>query len=292
MKHFRAVLAVALCVLLLITVCPFAAGAAEKGKTGDCLWSLENGVLTVSGSGRMEDYSGSEAAPWGTDVRRVVFDGRIESIGSYAFAGCTLTELTVPDSVTQIGEKAFWYCYGLTRATLGDGVSEIGSYAFAGCWDLRSVSFGSGLKRVGEGAFAVCENLTEVTLPDSAERIDDFAFISCGGLRLATIPAGVTEIGADVFENCDRLVLYGAKDSAVIRYAKENHIPFLLLLSADTVGDVDRNGSVDVRDATALQRFLAELDELTQEQQTAADTDDDGALTIDDATCIQLFSVM
>ena len=97
--------------------------------------------------------------------------------------GVLVTDLVIPDSVTSIGEYAFYYCSGLTSVTIPDSVTSIGDYAFSGC-----------------------SSLTSVTIPDSVTSIGDYAFSGCRGLTSVTIPNSVTSIGASAFYNCYKLV--------------------------------------------------------------------------------------
>ena len=142
-KLFKQSLAVLLSATLLLTAVPFAASAAEvapqeqsvgatSGTTGDCTWTLDdNGTLTISGNGAMGNYYydssyGITDAPWGANIKTVVIEGGVTSIGYMAFYGCKLlTSVTIPDSVTSIGGFAFRGCTGLTSVTIPDSVTSI-----------------------------------------------------------------------------------------------------------------------------------------------------------------------
>ena len=80
-----------------------------SGTTGDCIWTLVGGELTISGNGAMEDYSCFfDPAPWGTSITKVIIEDGVTSIGEDAFYNCTsLTSIVIPDSVTSIGKYAF-----------------------------------------------------------------------------------------------------------------------------------------------------------------------------------------
>ena len=94
--------------------------------------------------------------------------------------------LTIPDSVTSIGDWAFYGCTSLTRVTIGNSVTSI-----------------------GDCAFGYCESLTSVTIGNSVTSIGNYAFYNCTGLTNITIPNSVTSIGYDAFYNCNNLVKTG-----------------------------------------------------------------------------------
>ncbi|GHT47913.1 hypothetical protein AGMMS49965_26130 [Bacteroidia bacterium] len=113
-------------------------GSWTSGST--TLELTDDGVLTVSGTGAMEDYA---TPPWYDSraaIKTLVINEGVTSIGDYAFSGCSgLTSVTIPDGVTSIGVFAFDGCSGLTSVSIGSGVTSIGMGAFAGCSGLTSV---------------------------------------------------------------------------------------------------------------------------------------------------------
>ncbi len=117
-----------------------------EGECGKHLtWSLtDTGVLTVSGNGRMRDFS-SNAAPWSAYADRI-FKVNVEEgvtrIGRAAFYGCGyITEVTLPMSVTEIADFAFFDCRALRQITVFENVTKIGGYAFRKCPSLTAASF-------------------------------------------------------------------------------------------------------------------------------------------------------
>ena len=129
----KKITAILISVLLIVSIMPVSIFAAEttSGTTGDCTWTLDGTVLTISGNGKMGSYDGSNGAPWGRNITEVIIKEGVTSIGGYAFKGCTgLASVTIPDSVTRIGYSAFYGCTGLTSVTIPDSVTSIGSGAF------------------------------------------------------------------------------------------------------------------------------------------------------------------
>ena len=90
----------------------------------------------------------------------------------------------IPNSVTWIGEGAFYGCSGLTSVTIPNSVTSIGIYAFHGCTSLTSVTIPNSVTSIGRSAFANCTGLTSVTIPNSVTFIAWGAFNACKGLRL------------------------------------------------------------------------------------------------------------
>ena len=133
-------------------------------------------------------------------------DDSVTSIGEEAFYDCTnLTSIAIPDNITSIGREAFAWCDSLTSVTIGSGVTSIGSSAFYNCDSLTSVTIGNGVTSIGSSAFYGCESLTSITIPDSVTSIGGKAFYWCTGLTSVTIGDSVTSIGVYAFAWCDSL---------------------------------------------------------------------------------------
>ena len=130
----------------------------------------------------------------------------VTSIGNDAFTGCCgLTSLTIPSGVTSIGGGTFWGCWGLTSLTIPSGVTSIGNYTFTGCSGLTSLTLPSGVTSIGDYAFQDCSGLTSLTLPSGVTSIGICAFYDCSGLTSLTIPSGVTSISDYTFKGCSGL---------------------------------------------------------------------------------------
>ena len=96
--------------------------------------------------------------------------------------GEEVKDLTIPNSVTSIGNSAFYYCSNLTSVTIPSSVTSIGGYAFQRCSSLTSVTIGNSVTTIGYSAFSDCSSLTSVTIPNSVTSIGDYAFSGCSSL--------------------------------------------------------------------------------------------------------------
>lgn len=135
------------------------------------------------------------------ETEAVLPDG-ITEIYDYAFAGCRLERVVIPQGVKRIGQRAFMQCVGLREICLPDSLEEIGSAAFIDCISLGSLKLPDGLRRIGDSAFRCCEGLREAVIPDSVEHIGDSAFSGCICLDKAKLPAGLTILRKRVFSDC------------------------------------------------------------------------------------------
>ncbi len=120
-------------------------------------------------------------------------------------SGKLVTELTIPEGITEIKSNAFTWCVSLKSVTIPNSVTSIGKSAFKNCENLTSVTIGSSVKSIGEVAFDDCDSLESVIIPSSVSSIGYSAFGSCDGLISVTIPNSVTSIGSFAFGHCDRL---------------------------------------------------------------------------------------
>ena len=124
-----------------VTASGFCGADTNEGGAESVAWSLEDGVLTISGEGEMADYD--DVPPWyssRSDITEAVIESGVTSIGNRAFMNCSsITSVTIPDSVTSIGNNAFSRCTSLTSITIPDSVTSIESLAFNSCHKLISV---------------------------------------------------------------------------------------------------------------------------------------------------------
>ena len=157
-------------------------------------WSLdvEEGILTISGTGDMTNYS--VYSSWSSDnnpspfnqyrslIKSVVIGEGITSIGAYAFDECTdLSEITLPSTLIQINKGAFSDCTALRKVILPDGITLLDSNAFSNT------------------------GINEINLPESIDTIGSYCFSNCANLESLVIPSNVTEFSSDIFNNSPNL---------------------------------------------------------------------------------------
>ncbi len=131
--------------------------------------------------------------------------GSVTSIGYSAFSNCSSLEEINLNSVTSIGDRAFYGCSRLTSVTIPNSVTSIGYETFYDCIGLTSVTIGNGVTSIGDYAFYGCTGLTSVIIPNSVTSIGSHAFQGCTGLTSVEIPNSVTSIGDEAFSDCTGL---------------------------------------------------------------------------------------
>ena len=151
------------------------------------------------------EYTGNIIIPEKVNYKGTEYS--VTDIGNRAFWCCDgLTSVTIPNSVTSIGSQAFYKCSGLTSLTIPNSVTSIGSYAFCDCDGLTSVNFNAtnctSMGSFDYPVFSGCSNLSTLSIGENVTNIPDYAFYECSGLTSLTIPNSVTSIGYDAFYSC------------------------------------------------------------------------------------------
>lgn len=166
---------------------------AESGKCGENVtWELNDGLLTISGTGNMYNYEAAIdgfRSPWDSDSKRL-----------------SITAVQILNGVTSIGDYAFDDCSNVTYVSIGNSVQKIGEGAFEDCMSLEKITIPSNVTSIGQWAFGSCTNLSSVHLSEGVSKIYSYAFFQCGKLTYINIPSTMTDIKLDAFDNAIRTV--------------------------------------------------------------------------------------
>lgn len=210
---------------------------------GDYEYSVnDDGNITIT------KYTGNES---NLVIPNSIAGHVVIAIGQSAFKECkSLTEVEIPDSVTEIGQYAFAYCEKLSKVKLSSGLKNLRYMAFSNCPEIteitipkslesvdnsfqytgiEGISFEQGITRIAPGLMQGATKLIEVVIPEGVTSIGSSAFSGCTGLTKVKIPDSVTEIGSYVFDGCSSLTIYGYSKSYAETYANNNNIPFIVL---------------------------------------------------------------
>lgn len=223
----------------------------DSGTCGANLsWKLtDDWVITISGIGEMTDYDSSSERPWdfwSTEIKNAFVESGVTSIGSYAFLGCiNLSSITIPESIKEIGNGAFWDCTGelivncnipdtknsrgafegskFSRITIGEGVTSIGYNAFHNCSSIVEVCVNSiedwcniefsenNHSSISNPLFYAEKFLVDgkqvqnLTIPSTVNTIKDHAFHGFKGIEALTVSKDVKAIGFEAFRDCNNL---------------------------------------------------------------------------------------
>ena len=151
-------------------------------------------------------YDGHQGNPLCSKIRSVTIPQSVTSIGDRAFDGCSaLTTLSLGEKIKTIGNCAFENCTSLTGVTIPQSVTSIGYYAFEGCTNLNPLTIKGPITSMGNYAFAGSTYLTSLTLCDDIQTIGNFAFVGSTSLKTVTLPKNLTSIGEYAFARCSEL---------------------------------------------------------------------------------------
>lgn len=206
------------------------AGGSSSDLSGTCgtnvQWSLDSstGVLSITGSGPMDDYAFRNYAGWydyRSNITHIEIASGINYIGKLAFYDCTnLQSVSIPSTVLKIGRESFYGCSSLESVSIPSSVQILGMYAFANCTSLKTAEVPSSVVSIEGSVFIGCDAITEAILnntilfrvptsvsggilvPNTIKRIDSKAFENCVNITSFSIPSSVTYMGSEVFYGC------------------------------------------------------------------------------------------
>ena len=216
---------------------------------GDLAFFNCRGLTSVT-IGNSVTSIGDEAFSYCTGLTSVTIGNSVTSIGWAAFYKCTgLTSINVAGGNTVydsrdncnaiIETESNTIVIGCKSTVIPNSVTSIGDYAFYDCTGLTSIDIPDSVTFIEDGAFSGCTGLTSIDIPDSVTSIGGYAFHGCAGLMSTTIPDTVTSIGDealgyyydDDWMKIDGFTIYGYEGSEAERYAKDNEFTFVPLKS-------------------------------------------------------------
>jgi len=148
---------------------------------------------------------GYQAFFYCSSLKSVTMPDSITSLGGRAFGESSISSINLSKNLTSIGSEAFRNCKNLTYVALPSGVASIGSAAFTGCINISSLILPDSLTSIGNFAFSDCDSLTSIDLPSGLTKIESDTFYSCSKLTSISLPEGLTKIDSFAFSNCSSL---------------------------------------------------------------------------------------
>jgi len=152
--------------------------------------------------------------PAGKKANIITIPNSVTNIYDCAFYGCeNIRNIVLPNCVKNIGDDAFAWCGNLISINIPNGVEFLGESAFLGCQSLSSITIPKSVTSLGRSVFERCESLGSITIPNSVTSIGEGAFYHCSSLTSITIPDSVTSIGDQAFYSCSSLTSITIPDS-------------------------------------------------------------------------------
>lgn len=215
-NHTRNLLLAACRASLLVLACTFTISANAQ-----FTWTQANGTITITGySGLVRDltipskFNGLPVTAIGNNpyfryasaITNVTIPSSVTSIGEDAFANCSsLPDMVIPNTVTQLGAGVFEYCTSLTNVTLPNNLTSLGQSFFAGCTGLQNYAVPANVTDIGAEAFYGCTSLLSVTVPTGVTNVGYAAFANCSALGGIQLPDSVISLGSSMFYGCSNL---------------------------------------------------------------------------------------
>ena len=288
------------------------------------IWEENRRVSTLATLSEIVVDENNEAY---TTVDGILYDKAVTKL-IYCPRGKKSDSVAIPDTVTEIGDQAFYCCSMIGNVTVPDSVTKLGWAVFSGCTSLETVRLSEKLEVIPDNSFSQCSSLVSVNIPASVKTIEAWAFDGCYSLNRIDIPKEVTDLptysydGGETWEQMvfpvdDDFVLGCYSNSHGEQYAKDHNINYVLLddgsdpdtdsdtsadIKTDTpdtpddkpkavCGDLDDDGLITANDALAILRSSIGMETFSPEQDKLADIDGDGSVTANDALAVLRYSV-
>ena len=229
---------------------PYSTGDEPIDLSGEPDETFTNGDFEVAVYGNNAVISKYISSAEKVEIPSKINGYKVVAIGEKAFAQCfSLTEISIPNSISKIDNYAFLNCHGLTEITIPDSVTEIGYQPFYTCINLAEINVNSSNKSycdidgvlfskdkttlvvypcnkqessyiipntvtsIDDHAFAYCHNITKIFIPDSVFTIGSYAFYFCTSLIEISISNSISKIDESTFANCSSLTQIILPDS-------------------------------------------------------------------------------
>ena len=235
----------------------------------------------------------------------------IAKVPNEAFLGCTaLQNFSLPSSVRSIGSRVFQDCTSLSEVTFLPSVPDLPDFTFAGCTSLQTLNLNGGFRTIGMAAFRNCSSLSDlsflqnveslqsysfsgtsaasVDIPSTLSYLPNYSFTDNTALKDVYIPRTVTFVEPYAFDHREDLTVHCYYATPAQDFAILTGLHYVLM-DGVKLGDVNGDGLVNINDVTMLQRYLAELENLSGIYYYVANVTGDDAVTISDATAIQMY---
>ncbi len=240
-RKISVILVLAMVFSMIMNLDLHAANIVHSGSFGQNIkWELtDDGVLTISGSGVMQDVISQEpgqgssnyyyingkwyGTPWygynksesTNPITSIVIKKGITRIGDRCFYGLSNVEsVSLPNDLKEIGEWAFYNLYKLKKIVIPDTVEKVEACAFDNCSELSAVTLPSSLTEISNSLFLGDKKLESIVIPEGVTIIGNSAFYNCKALKTVTIPSSVTKIENSAFYGCNNIeeVIYNGFD--------------------------------------------------------------------------------
>lgn len=185
------------------------------------------------------------------DLTAITIPDKVTRIDSWAFCGCSLVNVTLPENVEFIGTSSFENNRILRTITLPDSLTGIGMDAFKGCRALESVTLPENCDSTGSGVFEGCTSLTTIPLSDSFTKISNRYCWGCTALTVVTIPENITEIGELTFKGCTGLeIIYIPSGTEIKESVLAASGPTIPATTTQVKYTVDGSGNITITEIT------------------------------------------